>query len=69
MHRRAGITKDFGPHKVADLVESFVVTPEKLAKMGVPPDAVLDNLADTDTVVQTLLRYSCSTEPPRALIV
>lgn len=40
MHRRAGITKDFGPHKVADLVESFVVTAEKLSKMGVPPDAV-----------------------------
>jgi len=40
MHRRAGITKEFGPHKVADLVESFVVTAEKLAKMGAPADAV-----------------------------
>lgn len=36
MHRRGGITKEFGPHKVADLVESFFCTPEKLAAMGVP---------------------------------
>lgn len=40
MHRRAGVTKNFGPHKVADLVESFVVTPEKLSKMGLPSDAL-----------------------------
>ena len=39
MHRR--VTSELGedkPHHVADLVESFVVTPEKIAKMGLPPE-------------------------------
>lgn len=33
MHKRAGEA----PHHVSDLVESFVITPEKIAKMGLPP--------------------------------
>lgn len=33
MHRRA---EDGGVHKVADMIESFVLTPEKIAKMGLP---------------------------------
>lgn len=36
MHRRDGDA----PLHTADLVESFVVTPEKLEKMGLPPDAI-----------------------------
>ena len=35
MHRR---TADGGVHKVADMIESFVLTPEKISKMGLPED-------------------------------
>lgn len=34
MHKRNGES----PHHVSDLVESFVVTPEKIEKMGLPPE-------------------------------
>jgi hypothetical protein len=44
MHRRVkkGLTTNFGdePLHTADLVESFVVTPEKLSKMGLPENAL-----------------------------
>ena len=33
MHRR---TEDGGPHHAADCIESFVLTPEKIEKMGLP---------------------------------
>lgn len=35
MHRRSA---DGGVHKVADMIESFVLTPEKISKMGLPED-------------------------------
>jgi len=43
MHRRVkkGLTTDYDePLHTADLVESFVVTPEKLERMGLPEDAL-----------------------------
>ena len=39
MHARVAKAAD-QPLHTADLIESFVVTPEKLAKMGLPPDAL-----------------------------
>ena len=33
------------------------------------PDAILDDLSDTETVVATLLRYSTNSEQHQALIV
>lgn len=36
MHRR---TPEDTPHRVADMVESFVLTPEKISKMGLPADS------------------------------
>lgn len=41
MHRRVGgkdLAGEDRPHHVADLVESMVFTPEKIAKMGLPDD-------------------------------
>lgn len=40
MHRRSGHVEkgEDRPHHVADLVESIVFTPEKIAKMGLPSD-------------------------------
>lgn len=39
MHRRVpGMFGDDQPHHVSDLVESFVITDEKVAKMGLPDD-------------------------------
>ena len=35
MHKRGA---DGGVHKVADMIESFVLTPEKISKMGLPED-------------------------------
>lgn len=40
MHQRIGKGLDLGPVHVADVIESFVVTPEKLAVMGLDPDAL-----------------------------
>jgi hypothetical protein len=36
MHKRSML--DGGPHKVSDMVESIVFTPDKIAKMGLPSD-------------------------------
>jgi hypothetical protein len=41
MHRRVKKFDDGTvPHHTADMIESFVVTPEKLSKMGLPDDAL-----------------------------
>jgi hypothetical protein len=40
MHRRVAKFADGGPVHTADLIESFVVTPEKLEKMGLSADAL-----------------------------
>lgn len=40
MHKRIGKALDGGAVHVADVIESFVVTPEKLAVMGLAPDAL-----------------------------
>jgi hypothetical protein len=41
MHRRVSKLDDGTvPHHTADMIESFVVTPEKLEKMGLPPNAL-----------------------------
>lgn len=40
MHQRIGKGIDMGPVHVADTIESFVVTPEKLVAMGLAPDAL-----------------------------
>lgn len=40
MHRRMSKFDQGGPLHTADMIESFVVTPEKLEKMGLPSDAL-----------------------------